>query len=104
MGRDTRGHQANYDGSKTMPVVSYAPNAWGLYDMQGNVWEWCNDWYDDYLTSAQTNPNGPSSGSDRVCRGGSWGSSAHRCRSADRYSNGPGSRRNSPGFRIVSPR
>jgi|GEM_PF-865878 len=95
--------QANFDGLETMPVGTFPPNAWGLYEMHVNVLEWYNDWYGDYSNSAQTNPAGPSSGSLRVTRGGGWGSSAHRCRSADRYSNGPGSSRNSLGFRLVNP-
>ncbi len=101
--------QANYDGSKTVPVGSYPPNAWGLYDMHGNVWEWCNDWYDDYSTSAQTNPKGPSEeskdyGSFRVLRGGSWGDGAQDCRSAYRGSNYPVNSDFNLGFRIVSPK
>ena len=66
---------------------SYLPNAWGLYDMHGNVWEWCLDWWQSSLgTSAATDPKGASSGSFRVQRGGSWGYYADRCRSAYRCS------------------
>jgi formylglycine-generating enzyme required for sulfatase activity len=106
--------QANYNGNypwknnakgeyrqKTTPVGSFSPNAWGLYDMHGNVWEWCSDWYGSYNSAAVTNPKGPSSGTSRVLRGGSWTLNAVHCRSANRYSLTPVNRDDLNGFRIA---
>ncbi len=94
--------QANYDGPKTMPVGSFPPNAWGLYEMHGNVWEWCNDWYDGNSTGAQTNPAEPSAWSYRVLRGGSWNDDARRCRSASRSGIHPDDGNYDIGIRLVS--
>jgi formylglycine-generating enzyme required for sulfatase activity len=88
-------------GSKTHPVGQKAPNAWGLYDMHGNVWEWCSDWYGDYPSGSVTDPTGASTGSCRVGRGGSWLLEAARCRSAARYGNAPSNRFNVLGFRLA---
>ncbi|MFZ9856168.1 MAG: formylglycine-generating enzyme family protein, partial [Limisphaerales bacterium] len=86
-------------GSQTRPVKQKQPNAWGLYDMMGNVWEWCGDWYGEYPIGSMTDPVGPALGSYRVCRGGSWFYSARGVRSAKRVRNEPAFRMNFLGFR-----
>ena len=106
--------QANYDGNnpynnnrkgqyreKTVAVDSFNPNAWGLYNMHGNVYEWCSDWYGGYESGLAENPAGPTTGSSRVLRGGSWYGGAMHCRSADRGSNTPGRRYGNIAFRLV---
>ena len=95
--------QANFDGAveMTTAVGSYAPNAWGLYDMHGNVSEWCWDWFDGYSSEPQTDPAGASSGSSRVLRGGSYSRTA--VRSADRSYGSPSAGIDRVGFRVVRP-
>ncbi|MCP4625680.1 MAG: formylglycine-generating enzyme family protein [bacterium] len=96
-----------YDGNssgRTHEVGQKKPNAWGLFDMHGNVWEWCRDWYKDSYASGDTkDPTGPQSGSERVDRGGGWSSSASSCRSAFRNGRSPGYRGFYLGFRLVVP-
>ena len=87
-------------GSTTHTVGGKLPNAWGIYDMQGNVWEWCNDWKDSYSSGNATNPKGAQTGFSRVLRGGSWGGNADYCRSAYRGSHSPDERLHNIGFRV----
>jgi formylglycine-generating enzyme required for sulfatase activity len=106
--------KANYNGNnqlsgcqkgmyrkRTMLVGSFPPNAWDLYDMHGNVWEWCENWYGKYPSIHVIDPTVPSSGAYRVVRGGSWDNGARDCQSAYRFNFIPGYRYSTIGFRLV---
>jgi formylglycine-generating enzyme required for sulfatase activity len=96
-------HNKNAAG-KSHPVGTLLPNPFGLFDMHGNLYEWCGDYFDEkwYSTSPLNDPNGPSVGSTRVIRGGYWNHFASNCRSAYRYNHTPSHRNNNHGFRCVS--
>ncbi|MBK8815879.1 MAG: formylglycine-generating enzyme family protein [Methylococcaceae bacterium] len=106
--------QVNFDGDipynngrkseyrqQTVAVKSLPPNPWGLYEMHGNIWEWCQDWYGEYSTETVTEPQGPDTGDDRVLRGGSWIYGGRRCRSAYRNARAPDDASRYVGFRLA---
>jgi formylglycine-generating enzyme required for sulfatase activity len=105
--------QANYNGDfvygdgkkgvyreKTTTVGSFPANAWGLFEMHGNLWQWCSDWHGGYSTKDLTDPQGPKAGKNRILRGGAWGSHPVYCRSANRNFAHPASRTEYYGLRV----
>ena len=92
---------ANNSGGKAHPVGTKSPNELGIYDMSGNVYEWCQGWYGSYGSDPQTNPQGPSSGPGRVFRSGSRGSNAKSCRVSNRCNDHPNYRNSIYGFRLA---
>ncbi len=102
-GDDLTERDANFERVfvKTTPVRSFEPNAWGLYDMHGNVYEWCFDRYDDYPKESTTDPQGSELGSSRIIRGGSWRVKSWYCRSARRDLHSPERRYDDVGFRLA---
>ncbi|MDY6951963.1 MAG: formylglycine-generating enzyme family protein [Thermodesulfobacteriota bacterium] len=98
---DALGWYCGNSGKRPHPAARKGPNAFGLYDMHGNMWEWCEDWYGAYPLDHVTDPTGPPSGAARVLRGGGWHEDAEDCRSAIRVARSPESKAGTLGFRVV---
>ena len=102
-GNEIKPKLANYNDSalkRTVEVGSYQPNPWGFFDMHGNVWEWCADWFDDYIRGSVTDPFGPKTGTRRLKRGGSWINDPSALCSSFRSSTLASNRNNFLGFRL----
>jgi len=98
---DVMGWYVSNSDASPHAIAQKTANAWGLFDMHGNIIEWCNDWYDTYPIGSVTDPVGPSSGSERVRRGGGFNNEARHCRSSYRFKSSPGTQHNSFGMRLV---
>jgi formylglycine-generating enzyme required for sulfatase activity len=100
---DKMGWYCGNSNNKTHAFAQKLPNQWQIFDMHGNVWEWCSDYFGDYPSEQVTDYMGPEKGASRVLRGGGWSSGAWGCRSANRGRVAPGSRDRYRGFRLVAP-